>query len=128
LRDIGSFNLGVPGQNNDLGDNVGADEKAAPTVSNGVLQARQDALGKDYNLDGHGSGFNVPSLLGIASAPPYLHNGAAENLMAVLSDVKHRTGGGTLPDLLSNPLDQVKVFAFLETIDASTVPILAPGP
>ena len=29
LRDIGSFNLGVPGQGNPLGNNIGADEKAA---------------------------------------------------------------------------------------------------
>ncbi len=124
LRDIGSFNLGVPGQGNPLGLNIGADEKAAPTVINGVLQAGQDALGIDYNLDGRGNGFNVPSLLGIASAPPYMHNGAAENLLAVLSDVEHRTGGGTLPDVLSNPLDRIKVFAFLETIDTRTDPFV----
>src|SRR5204862_5675560 len=78
LRDIGSFNLGVPGQGNPLGDNVGADEKAAPAVVNGVLQAAQDGLGFDYNGDGKGTGFNVPSLFGIRAVPPYMHNGAAE--------------------------------------------------
>src|SRR5439155_12754999 len=65
LRDIGSFNLGVPGQGNPLGNNIGADEKAAPGVANGTLQAAQDALGIDYNSDGKGTGFNVPSLLGL---------------------------------------------------------------
>src|SRR5205814_10560947 len=62
LRDIGSFNLGVPGQGKPLGNNVGADEKAAPAVSGGVLQPAPDALGIDYNNDGKGIGFNVPSL------------------------------------------------------------------
>src|SRR5262249_1364185 len=49
LRDIGSFNLGVPGQGNLLGNNIGADEKAAAAVVNGTQQAAQDALGIDYN-------------------------------------------------------------------------------
>jgi YVTN family beta-propeller protein len=124
LRDIGSFNLGVPGQGNDLGYDVGADEKAAPAVSLGTLQAAQDALGIDYNSDGRGIGFNVPSLLGIATVPPFMHNGAAEDLPTLLSDVKHRTAGGRLPDRLSNPFDQIKLFAFLETIDAKTVPFV----
>src|SRR6185295_1693937 len=39
LRDIGSFNLGVSGQGKPLGNNVGAEEKAAAAVANGVLQA-----------------------------------------------------------------------------------------
>src|SRR5436309_10138093 len=72
LRDIGSFNRGVPGQGNDVGNNIGADEKAAPAVVNGVQQAAQDALGIDYNSDGRGIGFNVPSLLGLYGLPPFL--------------------------------------------------------
>ncbi len=124
LRDIGSFNLGVPGQGNPLGNNVGADEKAAPAVVSGVLQPAQDALGIDYNADGRGLGFNVPSLLGLHQVPPYLHNGAAESLAAVILDAKHRTDGGRLPDRLSNPADQAKVIAFLESIDLRTVPFV----
>ncbi len=123
LRDIGSFNLGVPGQGNPLGNNIGADEKAAPAVANGALQAAQDALGIDYNSDGKGVGFNVPSLLGIHALPPYLHNGAAESLAAVVADVKHRTGNGRLPDLLTSAADQSNVVAFLESIDAATAPV-----
>src|SRR6185369_5007729 len=83
LRDMGSFNLGVPGQGNLLGNNIGADEKAAATVVSGTLQAAQDALGIDYNDDGKGIGYNVPSLLGLYQVPPYLHNGAAESLATV---------------------------------------------
>jgi len=124
LRDIGSFNLGVPGQGNLFGNNIGADEKAAAAVANGTLQAAQDALGRDYNTDGKGVGFNVPSLLGIHSLPPYLHNGAAESLAAVISDVNHRTDNGRLPDLLAAAADQALVVKFLESIDVKTVPFV----
>ncbi len=123
LKDIGSFNLGVPGQGNPLGNNIGADEKATPAVVSGVQQAAQDGLGIDYNSDARGVGFNVPSLLGLHLLPPYLHNGAAESLTAVLADVKHRTANGRLPDRLSNPSDLAKVVAFLETIDATTAAV-----
>jgi YVTN family beta-propeller protein len=124
LRDIGSFNLGVPGQGNSLGNNIGADEKAAPAVVSGVQQPAQDGLGIDYNSDGRGIGFNVPSLLGLYAVPPFYHNGAAESLAAVVSDVKHRTDNGTRPDGLSSPSDQAKVVKFLESIDVHTVPFV----
>jgi YVTN family beta-propeller protein len=124
LRDIGSFNLGVPGQGNLLAPNIGADEKAAPGVVGTVVQPAQDALGIDYNSDAKGAGFNVPSLMGISSLPPYLHNGAAESLFDVLSDPKHRTGGGRWPDRLTNVSDRISLFAFLETIDTKTVPFV----
>src|SRR5205823_5387698 len=117
LRDIGSFNLGVPGQGNPLGNNIGADEKAAPAVANGMLQPAQDALGRDYNSDGRGIGFNVPSLLGLNNLAPYLHNGAAESLAAVVADAHHRTDNGRLPDQLASPTDQALVVKFLETLD-----------
>ncbi|MBI2929822.1 MAG: CHRD domain-containing protein [Verrucomicrobia bacterium] len=128
LRDIGSFNLGVPGQGNLFGSNIGADEKAPPTVSSGALVPGQDALGIDYNSDGKGIGFNVPSLLGAFATPPYYHNGAVESLLEVVQNVNHRTAGGRLADLLSDPLDQTKVFAFIDSIDATTPPVLDVGP
>ncbi|HEX8856735.1 MAG TPA: beta-propeller fold lactonase family protein, partial [Thermoleophilaceae bacterium] len=97
LRDIGSFNLGVPGQGNDLGANIGADEKAAAALVNGVSQPPQDGLGRDYNNDGKGNGFTIPSLLGIDQLPPYYHNGACETLDCVVSNQKHRTALGSQP-------------------------------
>jgi YVTN family beta-propeller protein len=124
LRDIGSFNLGVPGQGNPLGNNIGAGEKAAPTVVNGAQATAQDALGIDYNNDGRGIGFNVPSLLGLYAVPPFMHNGAAESLAAVVADVKHRTNNGRRPDGLSDTNDQAMVVAFLESIDLNTVPLV----
>jgi YVTN family beta-propeller protein len=124
LRDIGSFNLGVPGQGNLLGNNIGADEKAAAAVANGTLQPAQDALGIDYNSDGKGIGFNVPSLLGLYGLPPYVHNGAAESLAGVVADVKHRTDNGRLVDYLSNSSDRALVVKFLESIDVHTIPFV----
>ena len=113
----------MPGQGNPLPPDIGADEKAAPAVTSGTLQPAQDALGRDYNSDGKGIGFNVPSLLGVNSVPPFLHNGAAESIAAVVADVKHRTANGRLPDRLSNAADQAKVVAFVETIDTTTAPV-----
>ena len=114
LRDIGSFNLGVPGQGNPIGGDIGAVEKATGGA---------DALGIDYNGDGKGNGFAVPSLLGIHSAPPFLHNGACETLACVLSDANHRTAKGTLPDALGDPDARALLAEFLESIDAETEPV-----
>lgn len=122
LRDIGSFNLGVPGGTNPIGRNIGGVEKAAATVIGGSLVS-QDALGIDYNGDGKGNGFNVPSLLGIHAVPPYYHNGACESLACVVGNARHRTGNFSRPDVLINPADQLKVVRFLETINAKTAPV-----
>jgi len=90
-------------------------------VVNGVLQATpQDALGKDFNNDGHGNGFSPPSLLGANAFPPYYHNGACETLACVLADTNHRTVKGTLKDVLVKPNNQAKVVTFIQEIDANT--------
>lgn len=122
LRNIGSFNRGVPGGGNELPPNIGADEKATQVLTNGVAGAVPDALGTDYNGDGKGFGFAVPSLLGIDSLPPYYHNGACETLTCVVGDVKHRTANGTRPDGLPQPGQRAAVVAFLRSIDNSTQP------
>jgi cytochrome c peroxidase len=122
LRDVGSFNRGVPGAGNDLPPNVGADEKAAAAVTAGVAGPRPDGLGTDFNGDGKGTGFNVPSLLGILNVPPYYHNGACETLACVVNDVKHRTANGTLPDRLADARQRELVILFLRSISAATQP------
>jgi YVTN family beta-propeller protein len=123
LRDIGSFNLGVTGAGNDIGGDVGAVEKATAVLQNGVAQAQQDALGRDYNGDGRGIGYNTPSLLGIFAVPPYYHNGACESLACVASNVKHRTANGRLPDRLGSARAQAQLVAWLETVTARTPPV-----
>jgi YVTN family beta-propeller protein len=122
LRDVGSFNRGVPGSGNELGLNVGATEKASADVVAGRALPARDALGIDYNGDGRGIGFNVPSLLGIESVPPYYHNGACETLACVVEDVKHRTANGKTPDRLTDARQRASVVAYLRSIDARTRP------
>jgi YVTN family beta-propeller protein len=123
LRDIGSFNLGVPNAGNPIGLNVGGSEKATAVVNSaGVAGSEPDALGRDYNGDGRGNGYNVPSLLGIGLLPPYYHNGACETLECVVGNPKHRTANGKQPDKLGNARDQARVVSFLKSIDATTPP------
>ena len=124
LWDSGSFNIGVAGAGNDLGNNVGGAEFAAAAVVAGVLQPEPDALGRDYNADGKGIGFNTPSLQGIYNSPPHLHNGAAESIAAVVGDVKHRTNNGQHPDVLSDPAKQAQLVKFVESIGLGTVPFV----
>ena len=122
LENVGSFNLGVEGRGNEIGNNIGAVEKSAAAVVGGVAQAQQDALGKDFNEDGAGEGFGVSSLLGIHAVPPFGHNGACETVNCIVASQKHRTANGRFPDRLANPADQLKVVRFVESIDAQTRP------
>jgi len=110
LSNINSFNLGVAGQGNNIGNNVGAVEVAA----NGQI-----GLGKDHNGDGKGNGFNIPSLLAIYAVPPYYHNGACETLACVLTNQTHRNAGGG-QDILSDPNKQAQLITWLQTLDAET--------
>ena len=116
LIDIGSFNLGVPGAGNDIGGNIGGTEKSAPGFAAGKATPAQDALGFDYNGDGKGTGFTIPSLIGIFALPPYYHNGACETLACVVGNAKHRTANGRQPDGLADARAQAAVVAFLKSI------------
>jgi YVTN family beta-propeller protein len=115
LVNINSFNLNVAGQGNSIPGQaeIGAVEKN---------EAGLDALGRDYNADGKGIGFNTPSLLGIHHVPPYYHNGACETLACVLANPVHRVKGlpAGSPDPLTTSAAQAKVVAFLKTLDANT--------
>lgn len=122
LEDVGSFNLGVPGKGNPIGNNIGGKETAARVVVAGTAQPPQDALGIDYNADGKGVGFSTQSLLGIHAVQPYMHNGACETIACVVGDREHRTGNGRFPDRLANPAQQALVVKFVESVDAQTAP------
>ncbi len=61
-------------------------------------------------------GFDVPTLLGLGFSAPYLHDGSASNLDALLTNTKHV--GQTLS--LENRVDLV---TFLKSLDANTKPI-----
>ena len=121
LNDVGSFNAGVPGEGNPIGKDIGAPElaNAAPNANGDLVLP--DALGFDYNDDGEGDGYNVPSLLGIHALPPYLHNGACETLVCVLESTEHRTAGNPT-DVLTSQRKRNKVGRFLKSIDLDTNP------
>lgn len=55
--------------------------------------------------------------------PIYLHNGACETLLCVVSDKNHRTGNGKLPDVIGHDQNLQEMLAtFLESIDDLTLP------
>ncbi len=92
-------------------------------IGNLAADVFQDALGFDYNGDGKGKGFNVPSLLGVHASPPYLHNGACETVACILAHVPHRTAGQKHGvDVLQDWSAQEAVAAFVESIDEKTEP------
>jgi DNA-binding beta-propeller fold protein YncE/cytochrome c peroxidase len=116
LFEVGTFNLGVTTPIN--GQLIGAFEKAS--TANVTGNAGKDALGIDYNGDGRGPGFNIPSLLGIWSVQPYYHNGSCETLTCVLSNVTHRSAGRNGLDILNTQGERDDVIAFLQSLDADT--------
>jgi hypothetical protein len=62
-------------------------------------------------------GFNVPSLLGVASNAPYLHLGSAFTLDQVFT--VHALNGGTIGTVLT-PQEQTDLKIFLNSIDGRT--------
>jgi cytochrome c553 len=67
-----------------------------------------------------GSGFNVPSLLGVRFNAPYLHDGSATKLTDVFT--VHKLDGGTIASTLSDT-QEANLLKFLNTIDGKTVPL-----
>ena len=123
LEDVDSFNAGVAGEGNPIGKDVGAPElaTAAPNAQGELVLP--EGLGIDYNGDGAGAGFNIPSLRGVHGTQPYLHNGACETIVCVLESRAHRTAGNA-SDVLSSRKKRSKVARFVELIDDDTEPFL----
>lgn len=70
------------------------------------------------------AGFVPPSLLSVHAFPQtFLHGGAVDSLDSVMNNVTHRSAGTGGVDTLSNPTDRQRVVRFLQSIDATTVPI-----
>ncbi len=116
LKDIGSYNLNVAGSDNLISgfNSIGGVEKDTAGLK---------ALGFDYDADGKGNGYNVSSILGVNSLPPYYHNGACETLRCVISDRNHRSAGQRPKG--RGALDKREIaslIAFLKSIDVNTVP------
>jgi YVTN family beta-propeller protein len=70
------------------------------------------------------AGFVPPPLLSIRYHGPYLHNGAAQTLAAVLP--LHALGAGTIASTLTAP-EQQDLLLFLNSIDGRTAPFRSEG-
>lgn len=93
--------------------NVGTFDPNAANEVRDVLSP--PALGAD--------GYVPPSLLGAHAFPPYLHNGSAPTILAVLDLVPHRSAGTGGVDMLADADDRRALARFVESIDASTKPL-----
>lgn len=96
LTDVGSFN---------------------PAQPNEIRAGNLLALGS--------KGYVPPSLLGVGAMAPYLHDGSALTLDAVMASVRHRSAGTGGVDTLAAEADRRDIVNFLHSIDASTPPFAA---
>ena len=103
VRKVGTFDADGP-------NNRGADE------------VRQNNAQPAQGVDG----YNIPSLLGMATGAPYLHNGAAGTLEELLSDTfkPHLQAGNQV--FAPTPTELADLIAFIQSIDEDTMPIPVP--
>ena len=84
LRDIGSFNLGVPGRRQRLGDNIGGDEKATAALVGGRRAAAAGrARASTTTATARATASTSRRCSASTPSPPYYHNGACETLACV---------------------------------------------
>jgi cytochrome c peroxidase len=69
------------------------------------------------------NGFNIPSLLGVASSAPYYHNGLAASLEEVLNGAFDGNGTGPVITVhrVAGEADRANLIAFLRSIDELTM-------
>ncbi len=130
LDEIGFENAGIIGN-----DGNGPPQRHLCTVrivgtfgeegpkNRGADELRQNG-GNAQGVDG----FNVPSLLGINTGAPYLHNGAAENLAELLDPqgkfVTHLQAGNQI--FVPSETQIINLIAYLRSIDEDTETIAIP--
>jgi hypothetical protein len=85
-------------------------------AKNEVRQNAAAPLGAD--------GFNPPTLMSLFSFPrTFLHNGGADTLEQVMSNVTHRSAGSNGVDLLTGESQRRQLIRFLLSIDGASAPI-----
>ncbi|WP_146649357.1 YncE family protein [Labilithrix luteola] len=114
LRPVGTFNVAEPGV--------------------GVSELRRDMATPAQGNEASGTGFNVPSLLGMGVNAPYFHAGNARTLEAALSDTflaHHGALNGTFLKGADAATKRAALVEFLLSIDEETtamkVPALGPN-
>jgi YVTN family beta-propeller protein len=89
----------------------------------GTFNATQANEIRAGNLRALGTKGYVPSsLLGVGAMAPYLHDGSAPTLDAVMANVRHRSAGSAGVDKLTTDAERRDLVNFLKSIDASTPP------
>ncbi len=96
--------LSVPVTNNDI-------EVRSSLHDVGTFKVGRDILGEH--------GFDVPTLLGLASSAPYLHDGSAKTLADVLENPKHVSGN-------LSAQEKTSLVEFLQSIDSNSRTFVRP--
>jgi cytochrome c peroxidase len=96
------------------GEHLTNSSLSEPLLTNGleVLSTLRD-VGTFNPKDALGqNGFDVPSLLGLHSSAPYLHDGSAEHLVDVLENPKHSK-------VMLNLAERTDLATFLKSLDGN---------
>ena len=117
IRPVDTFNVAEPGV--------------------GIAELRVDMITKaqgDGNPPGEGRGYNVPSLLGLATGAPYLHGGNARTLEALLASTFAVHTHALAPNFLTETDPNVvkakvdSLVQYLLSIDEDTPYVAIPDP
>ena len=117
IRPVDTFNVAEPGV--------------------GIAELRTDMITKaqgDGNPPGEGRGYNVPSLLGLATGAPYLHGGNARTLEALLASTFAVHTHALAPNFLTETDPNVvkakvdSLVQYLLSIDEDTPYVAIPEP
>jgi cytochrome c peroxidase len=112
---------GAPHRHTCVVRKVGTFDADGPNMR-GADEVRQNNAQPAQGVDG----YNIPSLLGMATGAPYLHNGAAGTLEELLSDTfkSHLQAGNQV--FAPTPQELTDLIAFVQSIDEDTMPIPVP--
>jgi DNA-binding beta-propeller fold protein YncE len=109
---------GSPARHTCVSRMVGTFDADGPD-GHGADEVRQNGNGAQGS-----EGFNVPSLLGMATGAPYLHNGAAQSLEELLDPGGDFTAHLRAGNQVFSPTDEelADLVAFVRSIDDDTLP------
>jgi hypothetical protein len=94
-----------------------------PFTAGRLLESRPNPTDVGQRVNALGAnGFNIPSLLGVASSAPYLHHGTARTLEEVLDGSQDGNGASPLRSVhhVDNEPRRQALVLFLRTIDAES--------
>jgi hypothetical protein len=98
MRNVGTFNLAESGVG--IAELRGTNMKDVAQGGGVALRPNADGDNNPANDPKAGIGYNVPSLLGLASGAPYMHAGNARTLEAMLKDTFSRHHTALAPNFL----------------------------